>query len=100
MAPHLERYEITSPRTSRSLRAQMRVAIDNGSRTLELRLRDNRTSSAFLTEFRLRQARYGVMSTEYLGELTDLGIATITVMTHTDMDDTPARLTLARRPTP
>ena len=100
MAPHLERYEILSPHTSRSLRIEMRKVIDDGSRTLELQLKNTTSAKTFVARFELRQTRYGIMSTEYFGELIDHGIATITVMSHSDLSDTPARLKLSRPPTP
>lgn len=100
MAPKLERYTITSPETSQSFRDTLRITIDDGSRTLDLVLTDTHTQDTVKAEFRLRQTRYRDMSTEYIGELSGHGIASIIVMTHPDMTDTPARLTLARRHTP
>ena len=100
MAPNLERYTLTFPETSRSLRHAMRAAIDDGSRRIEIVLFDEISLSVVAAEFRLRQTRYGDVTTEYLGELSDHGIATIIAETHPDLEATPARLTLARRPTP
>ena len=100
MAPKLERFTITSPETSQSFRDTLRVSIDDGSSKMELILSDTHTHQAVKAEFRLRQTRYRDMSTEYIGELVGHGIASIIVMTHPDLSDAPARLTLARRHTP
>mgnify|MGYP006136702745 CR=1 FL=1 len=100
MAANLGRYTITFPATSRELRKLLDVAIDEGSRTIGLTLMDIDTHENLEAEFTLGQARYRDMSAEYVGQLDDHGVATIVAVTHTDLNDTPARLTLARRSTP
>jgi hypothetical protein len=100
MAASLGRYVITSPATSRELREHLDAAINEGSRTAGLALSDLDTHETLQIEFTLVQARYRDMSAEYIGKLPDQGAATITAMTHPDLSDTPARLTLVRRPTP
>lgn len=100
MAASLGRYTITSPATSKELRDQLDAAIDEGSRTARLVLSDIDTNGTFEVEFTLIQAQYRNMSAEYVGKLADQSAATITVMIHPDLNDTPARLTLVRRTAP
>lgn len=100
MAAGLGRYTITSPPTSRELRDLLDAAIDDGSRKVRLVLADIDTHETLETEFTLGQVRFHNMSAEYIGKLNDHGVATIIAMTHPDLKDTPARLTLVRRPAP
>jgi hypothetical protein len=99
MASSVGRYIIVSPATSQLLREILDDAIDNGSRTINITAahEDGAKIDAIFT---LTQARYRDMHAEYLGELHDNGVATIVAMTHPDLGDTPARLTLVRRDTP
>ena len=100
MAASLGRYRITSPATSELFRAAMRRAIDDGSRRIDLVLVDIDTQKTLEIEFTLERTVYREMSAEYLGRLADNGVATISATTHTDLNDTPAHLTLVRRVTP
>lgn len=100
MAASTGRYLITSPATSELFRAALRRAIDDGSRRVNLILIDLDTQMAREVEFTLDRTVYREMNAEYLGRLADNGVATISATTHTDLNDTPARLTLIRRATP
>lgn len=100
MASSMGRYIISSPATSFEVRELLRAAEDDGNSTVPLTASDATTHETLEIEFMPTQMRPRGMSTEYIGMLADGGIASIMVMTHPDLSDTPAQLTLVRRITP
>lgn len=100
MASTLGRYLVATPETSQAFRNALQNAIDDGSLQLPLVLTDIETHESLETVFTLSQTRYRAMSTEFVGTLQDRGIATVVAMTHPELSDSPARLTLVRRSTP
>ena len=93
----LARYTVKQPANSRQTRDALRTAEDSGENIILLTAIDKETDEQIETNFSLVSTRHRAMISEYLGDLSDGGTATLLVWTHSDLIEAPAVLTLVRR---